>query len=289
MTTATKFKTWGETLDYCFQTRHTWRHGSGSKPAKINTNHFTRLRGRSVKLDAINPQLMTQFCIELEDEGKSDGTINRVVSAVSTVLNHAAFDGLIDKPHKFRRRKENEGRMLYFTQEEVDMMVEHAKTTFLREDLADIVKFAAYTGMRQGEILKLRCKDIDWNLHKILVGGEEAVKTKPGNFRAIPISDKIREILARRCESCKGETLIFGDEWPSKDLLLRAFKKVVRLIGKEDTYVFHCLRHSFATWHAEAGTPLRTLMTLMGHKRIETTLRYAKTTDASLVSAMAAI
>ena len=289
MTTATKFKTWGQALDYCFQTRHTWRHGAGSKPARINTNHFTRLRGRSVKVTDITPQLMTQFCIELEEEGKSDGTINRVVSAIATVLNHAAFDGLIDNPCKFRRRKENEGRMLYFTQEEVDKMVDHALQTFNREDLADIIKFAAYTGMRQGEILKLRCKDIDWNSNKILVGGQEEVKTKSGNFRAIPISDKIRTIIEGRCESCKGDTLIFGDEWPNKDLLLRAFKKVARLIGKEDTYVFHCLRHSFATWHAEAGTPLRTLMTLMGHKRIETTLRYAKTTDAALVDAMAAI
>ena len=61
------------------------------------------------------------------------------------------------------------------------------------------------------------------------------------------------------------------------------------LIGKPDTYVFHCLRHSFATWHVESGTQMRVLMTLMGHKRIETTLRYAKTTDAALTTAMAAI
>lgn len=289
MTTETKLKNWGEALDYCFKTRHTWRHGSGAKPARINTNHFTRLRGRAVKLDKITPVFMTQFCLELEEEGKSDATINRVVSAISTVLNHAAFDGLIDKPHKFRRRKENEGRVLYFTKQDVDNLAYEARETFHRDDLADILMFAAYTGMRQGEILSLRCKDIDWNANKILVGGEEEVKTKSGNFRAIPISDKIRNILEERCKDCKSTTLIFGDEWPCKDLLLRAFKKVVRVVGKEDTYVFHCLRHSFATWHAEAGTPLRTLMTLMGHKRIETTLRYAKTTDSALVEAMAAI
>jgi site-specific recombinase XerD len=49
------------------------------------------------------------------------------------------------------------------------------------------------------------------------------------------------------------------------------------------------LRHSFATWHAEAGTPMRTLMMLMGHKRIETTLRYAKVTNKASIEAMAAI
>jgi integrase len=82
---------------------------------------------------------------------------------------------------------------------------------------------------------------------------------------------------------------LFGDEWRDKDQLLRAFRKVNKLIPKDENYVFHTLRHSFATWHAEAGTPIRTLMALMGHKRIETTLRYAKATDSALTEAMAAI
>ena len=82
---------------------------------------------------------------------------------------------------------------------------------------------------------------------------------------------------------------VFGDEWNDKDQLLRSFKRVRKYAGLDTSLVFHSLRHSFATWHAEAGTPMRTLMTLMGHKRIETTLRYAKTTDSALNEAMAAI
>ena len=52
---------------------------------------------------------------------------------------------------------------------------------------------------------------------------------------------------------------------------------------------FTPLRHSYATWLAEAGVPIRSIMALCGHKRIETTLRYAKATDAALTDAMAAI
>ena len=53
-------------------------------PESIAT-HFTRLRGSSfpVKRRLINQPFISQVCIELEDEGKSDATINRVVSAVS--------------------------------------------------------------------------------------------------------------------------------------------------------------------------------------------------------------
>jgi integrase len=284
-----EIKTWGAAMDYTFSTRHTWRHGNGKKTAMINCNHFTRLRGSSFPIAKINQPNVTQVSIELEDEGKSDATINRVVSAVSTVLNHCAFDGLIGTPPKFRRRKENEGRVLYYTKEEVDRLAYLSTDVFMREDLRDIITFAAFTGMRQGEILKLRCKDVDWISNRVLVGGEEVVKTKAGNFRAIPIHERIAPILQARCSQSRSHVRLFGDEWRDKDQLLRAFRKVNKLIPKDENYVFHTLRHSFATWHAEAGTPIRTLMALMGHKRIETTLRYAKATDSALTEAMAAI
>ena len=284
-----EIKTWGAAMDYTFSTRHTWRHGNGRKTAMINCNHFTRLRGSSFPITKINQPNVTQVSIELEDEGKSDATINRVVSAVSTVLNHCAFDGLIETPPKFRRRKENEGRVLYYTKEEVDRLAFLSTDVFMREDLRDIITFAAFTGMRQGEILKLRCKDVDWASNRVLVGGEEVVKTKAGNFRAIPIHERIAPILQERCSQSRSHVRLFGDEWRDKDQLLRAFRKVNKLIPKDENYVFHTLRHSFATWHAEAGTPIRTLMALMGHKRIETTLRYAKATDSALTEAMAAI
>jgi hypothetical protein len=286
----TDIKTWGNALDYTLSTRHSWRHGNGRKTALINAGHFTSAVGLSFPVRKIDVPLITRVSIELEESGRSDATINRVVSAVSTVLNHCAFDGLIPTPVKFRRRKESEGRILYFTKDEVDRLAFVSTDVFIRQDLSDIITFAAYTGMRQGEILKLRRKDIDFAMNRILVGGEAAVKTKSGNVRAIPIHQKIENILEQRySQSSHDSSLLFGHEWNNKDQLLRAFQKANRLVKNDDNYCFHVLRHSFATWHAEAGTPIRTLMTLCGHKRIETTLRYAKTTDAALTEAMASI
>jgi integrase len=97
--------------------------------------------------------------------------------------------------------------------------------------------------------------------------------------------------LHHRCEYARRDTLVFGDDWPGgKDQLIRAFKKVRNYsVKKDDSWAFHSLRHSFATWCAEAGVPLRTLMGLMGHANIETTLRYAKVTDQARVDAIKAI
>ena len=183
----TDIKTWSQALDYTFKTRHSWRHGNGANTARINSGHFTRLRGGSFPVTKITQPVIAQVSIELEDEGKSDATINRVVSAVSTVLNHCAFDGLIASPPKFRRRQESEGRPLFYTKEQVDQMYDISKDIFQRDDLADIMMVGAYTGMRQGELLKLKVKDIDWSLNTIHVGGRPDVKTKAANYRTVPI------------------------------------------------------------------------------------------------------
>ena len=285
----TDIKTWGQALDYTLSTRHSWRHGNGRKTAAINAGHFTASVGLSFPVRKIDQPLIARVSIELEDAGKSDATINRVVSAVSTVLNHCAFDGLIPAPPKFRRRKENEGRVLYYTKDEVQRLIDLSTNVLQRDDLADITRFAAYHGLRQGEILKLRNKDIDWAANRITVGGEADVVTKAGNVRVIPIHASCSEMLSQRCSHSSPHTRIFGDEWRDKDQLLRSFRKVNNLLPKPDGYVFHTLRHSYATWLADAGVPIRSIMYLMGHKRIETTLRYAKATDSALVEAMEAI
>jgi len=284
-----EIKTWQQAMDYTFKTRHTWRHGNGAKTARINCEHISRVAGGSFPISRIKPAVVNQWCIEWEDEGKSDATINRIVSALSTVLNHLLIDELVESAPKFRRRKESEGRVFWYTKDEVNQLSHLSTEVFMRDDLSDIIQFAAYTGMRQGEILRLRNQDIDVVSNLIHVGGVPDQVTKAKNVRSIPIHDKIKAMVYSRCSQSSATVRIFGDEWRDKDQLLRAFRKVNKLLPKEDAYVFHTLRHSYATWLAEAGVPIRSIMALCGHKRIETTLRYAKATDAALSEAMASI
>ena len=286
-------KTWGQAVDFTFRTRDTWRHGNGRVTNVYNTQHFTNAVGNSFPLHKITPLLMNQVCIDLEEERQMSGsTINRVISAVSTVLNHCSAMGVIDfTPPKFQRRKEGGHRLTWFTKDEVETMVQAALDPFSRDDVAAIVAVAAYTGMRQGELFKLRAQDIDLGTGQIYIGGRDGFETKAKNFRAVPLHDRIKPIIHKRCEYAKRTDLVFGDDWPGgKDQLIRAFKKVRNYsVKKDDKWTFHSLRHSFATWCAEAGVPIRTLMGLMGHSNVETTLRYAKVTDQSRVDAIASI
>lgn len=232
---------------------------------------------------------MSQFSIDLEEEGKSNGTINRIVSAVHTVLAHCADDELLPPAPRFRRLKENESRKTWYSKEQVQGLASAALDPYEREDLHDIILCAGYTGMRQGELLKLKVRDVDFALTTLHVGGRPDVVTKPGNYRSIPIHDRIESILRTRTEERDPRALVFGRDWTDRDQLMRAFRKVRRYMGIGEDHVFHTLRHSYATWLAEADVPLLTIKELMGHKSIETTMLYAKVTSKARSEAMSRI
>ena len=269
---------WGDAVDFTFRTRDTWRTGTSKKTNTYNCQHFTNSVGNSFPLKKITPLVMNQVCIELQEErGMASSTLNRVISAVSTVLNHASLMGVIDfTPPKFQRRKEGEHRLTWFTKDEVESMYQTAIDPYDRNDIAEIILVAAYSGLRQGELLKLRTQDVDLSTSQLYVGGRDGFITKSKNFRAVPLHERIKPIITSRIEYARRDAFIFGDDWPgSKDQLLRAFKKVRNYsIKKDDTYC------------AEGGVPMRTLMELMGHQNIETTLRYAKVTDQSRYDAI---
>ena len=163
-------------------------------------------------------------------------------------------------------------------------MAEIAVDVYDRQDLADAILFSAYTGVRQGELLKLRSDDVDVARSQIWVGGKPTLVTKGKNVRNVTLHPKIEQIVMNRLH----QTYLFRDDWSNKDQLYAAFKKVRKQAGIAEDHVWHTLRHSFGTWLGETTHP-RQIMALMGHANIETSLRYVKATDEATRSAVLAI
>ena len=276
-------ETWGEAVAFTARTRKSWRDGNGRQTSLTNCGHITRLLGDDFRMEDFTRAILRDTQFALEDYGHSDATINRVMAAYSTVFNHCVEEEVLDLPvPKIPRRKESTGRPNFFTQTQVDTICNYLNNN----SRADIIRFAALTGGRQGEILKLTVRDIDLEAGLVYFGGRPEFNTKTGDWRTVPIHTHLRPILEERITGSPGDVLVF-DEWLSGEQVLRKFKQWVRDVGMEKHYVFHCLRHSFATWHIEANTPIRVLMDLMGHKKIDTTLRYAKATDKARTEAIA--
>ena len=79
-----------------------------------------------------------------------------------------------------------------------------------------------------------------------------------------------------------GELVLPSKTGGQRGQVSKAFDKVVRELGfnngitdPRQKVVFHTLRHTFASWLVQKGTPLYTVATLMGHSTLEMTQRYA--------------
>jgi integrase len=151
-------------------------------------------------------------------------------------------------------------------------------------DLADVILFGAYTGMRSGEVLKLKPEDIDLTNNIIMVGGTDSTRTKGRNYRVVPIHARIHSMIERRIN----KTLLFGEDF-YKDLICRHFRSLLTDCGYSKLYSYHVLRHSFATWANTKGVPIRTIQELLGHACITTTEGYVKVTNEAKSNAIMAL
>lgn len=136
------------------------------------------------------------------------------------------------------------------------------------------------TGMRVGELTRLRMRDIDFERNCIRVVQGKGAKDRIG---LLPKS--IRDLLERQ-RSVKHPTDFLFTGYDRGRLTEATVQKVVRSaarlakISKEVTP--HTLRHSFATHLLEAGTDIRYIQELLGHAKLATTQIYTKVSAQSL-------
>jgi integrase len=145
---------------------------------------------------------------------------------------------------------------------------------------------AAMCGLRQGELLALRWRDVDWLASRVrvranYVRGKLGAPKSRRSSRSVPLADRVAGELERHFQrsSYQGDSdLVFCHPStgtpldPSK--LRKRFKQAASRAGVRAVR-FHDLRHTFGTHCAAAGVPLRTLQEWMGHSDFKTTLVYA--------------
>ena len=74
---------------------------------------------------------------------------------------------------------------------------------------------------------------------------------------------------------------MFGDEWLNKGQLYKQFVKCRKLVGIDESHVWHSFRHSFCTWSGAVDHPIN-IQAIAGHRNIKTTLKYCKATNPAL-------
>jgi integrase len=195
----------------------------------------------------------------------------------------------VEKPIQ-RRRTEIE----VFSPEEVMALVRAADS----EQDAAIYLTAAFTGLRRGELVALRWRDVDFPRRHIRVTAsytERSLTTpKSGRARSVPMAPAVASTLARLASGSGGteDDLVFpgmAGGFLDASALYRRYKSTLKRAGLRDLR-FHDLRHTFGT--QVIGNPAVSILQLkewMGHADIDTTMKYLhyapRSADADLIAA----
>ena len=163
-------------------------------------------------------------------------------------------------------------------------MIEPEKTRLsldaLPEPSCSIAWVSVLTGLRIGEVLALRWRDVDLVNGMLRVrqtvyeGRFDEPKTRRSN-RSVPLGAKgIAVLEVRRPGTPNPDALIFptqnGSPMSRRNLLNRQLAPTAKRLGFQGIN-WHWLRHANATLHDSLGTPLGTLQALLGHPSAETT------------------
>ena len=238
-------------------------------------------------IERITRRLLIEICSELRDkDGWTFAACNRLNSAVSMPLKFCQSDYEIIDPAwqipTFKRYKEKETKKEYYpySKEEVASMCKFAREGLLIPNLADIILFAALTGIRADRIMQLTVSRIfidDDNPDNTFIRVTKAKGMGGGKDRTVPIHKALMPIIKERIAGQSPRKRLFGDDWISYDSMYDQFKKCVHThLGKPEDghWVFHSLRHSFGTWHIQDGTNIRDLADFMGHCSTKVTENY---------------
>lgn len=136
-------------------------------------------------------------------------------------------------------------------------------------------------GLRRSELLKLKPKDIDSKRNIVIIRAAKGKKD-----RITPLSEKMLPLLREYYKTHQPKTWLFegqiaGEQYSEKSLE-SVLKQAVEKGGIKKGVTLHWLRHSYATHLLEAGTDLRYIQEILGHKSSKTTEIYTHVSTSSL-------
>ncbi|MDG6894573.1 tyrosine-type recombinase/integrase [Volucribacter amazonae] len=198
----------------------------------------------------------------------SPSTQNRYRTSIMRALNLAKQAGWVDSIPYVKKNDEPKKRVRWLTHYEADTLLDNLSLSWMK----DVCSFALMTGARMTEILTLTWDKIDFIRSIAIVTSDIA---KSGRARALPLSHEAINFL-RQKETKKISNYIFhrGKGKLITDIDREDFK---RALNKSNitNFRFHDLRHTWASWHVQNGTPLMVLKELGGWETLEMVQKYA--------------
>jgi integrase len=210
----------------------------------------------------------------------SGPTANRYLALIRAILRKACLEWeWIDKAPKVRLYKEAKRRVRWITPEQVNHLLQE-----LPFHQRDIVLFALATGLRQANVLGLTWNHVDLARQTAWIPGDQA---KGKEDIHISLSQFAVEILQRQLGK-NGERVFTYAGKPVGQVNTKAWRGALQRAGIED-FRWHDLRHTWASWLVQNGTPMYDLQEMGGWKSTEMVRRYAHLAPAQMAKHAAVV
>jgi integrase/recombinase XerD len=140
-----------------------------------------------------------------------------------------------------------------------------------------IIKLIYSAGLRLGEIVRLKNREIKWEQNLILIKCAKGKKD-----RLVTLSENIKKDIIAYQNTYKTKYYLFegqdGGNYSPRSVQ-QIFSAALQKAQIETHATVHTLRHSYATHLIESGTDIRIVQELLGHSSLKTTEIYTHVTD----------
>lgn len=246
----------------------------------LERGHKKSLGDDQDKITFLKPLLGTKLLADLDrdtleaalPQDVKPATRNRYRALIRAVLRACEREwDWLEKSPALRVEQEPRRRVAFLTQEQAVNLI-----AALPEKYRCLVRFALLTGLRRSNVHGLRWENVNLERGMVIVHADEA---KAGERILVPLNQQAREMLAAIPEPREG--LVFNvPERISPTTWTNACKR-----AGVPWLRFHDLRHTWASWHAMAGTPLSVLQELGGWHSASMVQRYAHLSPEHLSAA----
>ena len=206
-------------------------------------------------------------------DGVSNATVNRALEVVRAILRCSEREwGWLQTSPAVRMLAEPKRRIRWLTREEADRLL-----STLPGHLVEMARFSLATGLRQRNVADLDWSQVDLGKRFAWIHPDQA---KARKAIAVPLNAEAMLVLRRLHGMHPNHVFVYRGK-PVKQVNTRAWKKALKRAGIEN-FRWHDLRHTWASWHVQAGTPLQVLQELGGWSSYEMVLRYAHLSSGQL-------
>ena len=262
----------------------------------------------AMSLDELTPTALDAWTTRMLDDGRSPATIRKALDVLGMALDVAVRDG------KIRTNPVRDAGKPRITRTEVDFFTSSQIADLLAQSngyrLDPLLRLAVYTGLRRGEALALRWRDVDLEARTLRVTGtltrvkgrliRQEPKTSAGT-RVVPLVGDAYDALldALTLQQADREASTYWTNQPGYVFTTESGEPVdpsnvgrwftmIRNKAGLTTGSWHTLRHSAASTLLRTGTPMLVVSRLLGHSKVQITLDlYGHLTTSDIAEAVA--